>query len=176
MHTFSYFAISDFLEKTLKDANIHTLRIDGSTPTPTRQIYVDKFNRQHKWQVFLISSKAASLGINLVAANRVILFDLDWNPCHDEQAVARAYRFGQQKEVFVYRMQTFGTIEEHIFRLNVHKHGISSRVVDDKTLMPQKQDLKKKYYLKPVPSPALPLPEGMYSHLTDPVLRATAGM
>lgn len=65
---------------------------------------------------------------NLSIAKNVGLYHDTHVSCvfsHDEQAVARAYRFGQEKEVFVYRLQTFSTIEQHIFRINVHKSGIS---------------------------------------------------
>lgn len=63
-------------------------------------------------KVLLISLKAGNVGINLVGANRVILFDSSWNPTMDDQALHRCYRYGQTKPVYVYRLLTEGTMEE----------------------------------------------------------------
>jgi SNF2 family DNA or RNA helicase len=70
------------------------------------------------------------LGLNITSAIRVILFDLAWNPVHDQQAVGRAYRLGQKKHVFVYRLGTFGTYEDIFFNENVFKLNLSKRVID----------------------------------------------
>ncbi|KAI8577869.1 hypothetical protein K450DRAFT_249653 [Umbelopsis ramanniana AG] len=164
----------NYISRLMKRENIDNLRIDGSTPVILRQEIIDKFNKGKRWHVILVSSKAASIGINLVSANRVILYDLDWNPCHNEQAVARAYRFGQKKDVFVYRLQTYDTIEQSIFRINEHKTGISSRVVDDKTLKPQKLVVMKAFYKLPAPSPIEPLMASAYTVIEDPVLKVVA--
>jgi DNA repair and recombination RAD54-like protein len=80
------------------------LRLDGTMTIPKRMKLVDKFNDPEGGQfVFLLSSKAGGCGINLVGANRLILFDPDWNPAADQQALARVWRDGQTKECFVYR-------------------------------------------------------------------------
>lgn len=76
------------------------------------------------FDVFLISTRAGGLGISLPAANRVILIDLCWNPCHDEEAVVRPYRFGQMKEVYIYRLLTAGMYEEYMFRRQKFKKGL----------------------------------------------------
>jgi len=70
--------------------------------------------------------------LNITSANRVILYDLAWNPVHDQQAVGRAYRLGQKKHVYVYRLGTWGTYESTFFTENVFKLNLSKRVIDKK--------------------------------------------
>jgi hypothetical protein len=69
--------------------------------------------------VFLLSSKAGGVGLNLIGGNVVILYDIDWNPANDQQAMARVWRDGQKKTVIIYRLLTTGTIEEKIFQRQV---------------------------------------------------------
>ena len=115
-----------------------------------RQKLVDRFNDPEGSEfVFLLSSKAGGCGINLIGANRLILFDpgpcptpplgslpftndpcVDWNPAADQQALARVWRDGQKKDCFVYRFIATGTIEEKIFQRQSHKQSLSSCVVD----------------------------------------------
>jgi DNA repair and recombination RAD54-like protein len=96
-----------------------------------RQKLVDKFNDPEGPEfVFLLSSKAGGCGLNLIGANRLVLFDPDWNPAADQQALARVWRDGQKKDCFVYRFMTTGTIEEKIFQRQSHKQSLSSCVVD----------------------------------------------
>eukprot|EP01034_Spumella_vulgaris_P028380 gene28380-35225_t len=105
------------------------LRIDGSTAD--RQALIDKFNApnsQHK--LFMVGTKAGNLGINLYTANRVVIFDSSWNPVHDLQAISRCYRYGQKKEVFVYRLVASGSMEEVIYLRQNIKQALAARVVD----------------------------------------------
>jgi len=123
--------------------NVDYLRIDGSTSATERGELINNFNEDPKLKsieenskLFLISSKAGGIGINLVAANRVILFDSNWNPAVDLQALYRCYRYGQTKPVYAYRFLTEGTMEEKVYSRQVNKTNLSARVVDH--LMPER--------------------------------------
>ncbi|KAF1963351.1 hypothetical protein CC80DRAFT_459987 [Byssothecium circinans] len=108
-----------------------SLRLDGTMNVSKRQKLVDKFNDPEGQEfVFLLSSKAGGCGLNLIGANRLVLFDPDWNPAADQQALARVWRDGQKKDCFVYRFITTGTIEEKVFQRQSHKQSLSSCVVD----------------------------------------------
>ena len=109
------------------------LRLDGTMNVSKRQKLVDRFNDPDNSEnptVFLLSSKAGGCGINLIGANRLVLFDPDWNPAADQQALARVWRDGQRKDCFVYRFIATGSIEEKIFQRQSHKQSLSSCVVD----------------------------------------------
>lgn len=106
-------------------------RLDGKTDMSKRLGLVKDFNKGAA-DVFLISTKAGGLGLNIAGANRVILCDFDFNPSHEEQAVGRAYRIGQKKEVFVYHLVTGGTYEEKLHHVTIFKRQLARRVVDDK--------------------------------------------
>lgn len=87
-------------------------RIDGSTSQAERSSQIKDFNTDPEFKLFLLSTRAGGQGINLVAADTVILFDSDWNPQQDLQAMDRAHRIGQKRPVIVYRFATRNTVEE----------------------------------------------------------------
>ncbi|XP_061371328.1 protein CHROMATIN REMODELING 20 isoform X2 [Gastrolobium bilobum] len=107
-------------------------RLDGRTESSERQKLVERFNESSNRRVkcTLISTRAGSLGINLHAANRVVIVDGSWNPTYDLQAIYRAWRYGQTKPVFAYRLLAHGTMEEKIYKRQVTKEGLAARVVD----------------------------------------------
>ena len=127
----NYTQTLDIFEKLCRSRKYGCFRLDGSMNVNKRQKLVDKFNDPAAPEfVFLLSSKAGGCGLNLIGANRLVLFDPDWNPAADQQALARVWRDGQTKDCFVYRFIATGSIEEKIFQRQSHKQSLSTCVVD----------------------------------------------
>ncbi|MBA0805452.1 hypothetical protein Gohar_004968 [Gossypium harknessii] len=122
----------DILEKFLIRKGFCFSRLDGSTPTNMRQSLVDEFNSSPSKQVFLISTRAGGLGLNLVSANRVVIFDPNWNPAQDLQAQDRSFRFGQRRHVVVFRLLAAGSLEELVYSRQVYKQQLSNIAVSGK--------------------------------------------
>ena len=115
--------------KMMKDAGFEYLYLDGQTPLEERQNLVDSFQAGDS-QFFLISLKAGGLGLNLTAANYVILMDPWWNPSIEDQATDRAHRIGQERNVTVIRLVSANTIEEKILKLHDQKQDLSDKVLE----------------------------------------------
>ncbi|KOO22805.1 DNA excision repair protein ercc-6 [Chrysochromulina tobinii] len=106
-------------------------RLDGSTPVGVRLQLIDEFNSDDSIFLFLLTTRAGGLGINLTGANRVLLVDPDWNPANDMQARERAHRMGQKRAVTIYRLVTSGTLEEKVYQRQIFKQFLSSNVLTD---------------------------------------------
>ncbi|KAH0617560.1 hypothetical protein JD844_015948 [Phrynosoma platyrhinos] len=135
----NYTQTLNILQEVCKRYGYSYTRLDGSTPVSQRQQIVDGFNNKIiSAFIFLLSSKAGGVGLNLVGASHLILYDIDWNPATDIQAMARVWRDGQKHTVHIYRLLTTGlehsddkcTIEEKIYQRQISKQGLSGAVVD----------------------------------------------
>jgi SNF2 family DNA or RNA helicase len=122
----------DLLESLCSACGFSYLRMDGTTPVRSRQSLVDAFNSGvDQWFVFLLTTRVGGVGINLIGADRVLIYDPDWNPTTDIQARERAWRLGQKKHVTIYRLLIAGTIEEKIYHRQIFKTALSQRVLSD---------------------------------------------
>lgn len=122
--------LMDILEVYLQLHDFKYLRLDGSTKTEERGTLLKKFNAENSpYFMFLLSTRAGGLGLNLQSADTVVIFDSDWNPQMDQQAEDRAHRIGQKKEVRVFVLVSVGSIEEVILERAKQKMGIDAKVI-----------------------------------------------
>merc|ERR1719350_1114609 len=120
----------DLLEDFLDGVNLRYERIDGGITGSMRQEAIDRFNAPGAEQfVFLLSTRAGGLGINLATADTVIIYDSDWNPHNDIQAFSRAHRLGQKNKVMIYRFVTRNTVEERVTQVAKKKMMLTHLVV-----------------------------------------------
>ncbi|AMB98836.1 hypothetical protein AWM75_01980 [Aerococcus urinaehominis] len=121
---FSQFtAMLEIIAQYLDQEEIAYMTLTGQTKKTQRQADIDAFNQGHG-DVYLISLKAGGAGINLTGADTVFMYDLWWNPAVEEQAIGRAHRIGQTKEVSVYRFISEGTIEQRMSELQEEKRQL----------------------------------------------------
>lgn len=122
----------NYLENIFKRQRVVYQRLDGQTPMSERQSSIRKFNTDPNSEVYLISTRAGGLGLNIYGANRVVIFDFKYTPAEEQQAIGRAYRLGQTKPVYVYWLTIGGTFEDTIHNNAIFKAQLASRVVDKK--------------------------------------------
>ena len=120
----------NILEDYLNEKNYPFERLDGSVNLTNRQAAIDRFsNKENDNFVFLLSTRAGGLGLNLTAANTAVIFDSDWNPQNDLQAQARCHRIGQTENVKIYRLVTKNTYEEYMLSVASKKLGLEMVVL-----------------------------------------------
>ena len=128
----NYTATLDLMQNLLGASDLPFKRLDGSVPAAKRLAMVEDFNRSTPTScfAFLLSAKAGGVGINLIGGNRLILFDVDWNPATDDQAMARIHREGQKKPCYIYRFLIKGGLEERIWQRQVVKRGLADSIME----------------------------------------------
>ncbi|XP_073908665.1 DNA excision repair protein ERCC-6-like 2 isoform X4 [Castor canadensis] len=119
----------DVLQQYCMASGLDFRRLDGSTKSEERLRIVKEFNSTHDVNICLVSTMAGGLGLNFVGANVVILFDPTWNPANDLQAIDRAYRIGQCRDVKVFRLISLGTVEEIMYLRQLYKQQLHCVVV-----------------------------------------------
>ncbi|SPQ96198.1 DNA repair and recombination protein RAD54B [Plasmodiophora brassicae] len=141
----------EVIERMCAAKGIKSFRLDGQTSAQARQPLVTQFNDASRPEtVFLLSAKAGGCGLNLIGACRLVLFDNDWNPATDEQAMARIWRDGQRFPCVIYRLLTVGGIDEKIFQRQLTKQELAL-VIDNKDQNVQRMsrdDLKQLFSLR----------------------------
>ena len=121
----------DILECLLNSLGMKFFRLDGSTDIKERQDMIDEFNEDESISVFLLSTRAGGMGINLTAADTVIIHDLDFNPTVDLQAEDRCHRIGQTRPVTVYKLVTEGSVDEKIYEMQERKKLMIGDVLNE---------------------------------------------
>jgi DNA repair and recombination protein RAD54B len=127
----NYTSTLNLIEQLANNSNLGSLRLDGSVPAKKRQALVDQFNQSppDKSFLFLLSARAGGVGLNLIGASRLVLFDVDWNPATDDQAIARIHRQGQKRHCKIYRFLMKGGLEERIWQRQVVKRALADSIM-----------------------------------------------
>ena len=141
----------DILEDYLIFRRYKYCRIDGNTDGETREDMIDSYNAPGSEKfVFLLSTRAGGLGINLTTADTVVIYDSDWNPQMDLQAMDRAHRIGQTKEVSVFRFCTDGSVEEKVIEKAYKKLALDALVIQQGRLQENQKNVNKEELLSMV--------------------------
>lgn len=123
----------DLLSCLMDTLGLSYRRMEGSTPVSERQALMDEFNTDTSIQVFLLSTKACGLGINLTSADVCIMHDLDFNPFNDLQAEDRCHRIGQKRPVSVYKLVAKATVDEDIYQMQERKFNMNAAIMESQT-------------------------------------------
>lgn len=137
--------VLDILEIFLNIHGYTYLRLDGATRVEKRQMLMERFNRDNKIFLFILSTRSGGIGINLTGADTVIFYDSDWNPAMDAQAQDRCHRIGQTREVHIYRLISEHTVEENILKKSNQKKYLDDLVITGGSFTPdffKKLDLR----------------------------------
>ena len=121
--------VLDILEKFFNYQGYRYLRLDGATRVEQRQALTERFNRDPRISAFILSTRSGGLGINLVGADTVVFYDLDWNAAIEAQCMDRAHRIGQTRDVHIYRFVSEHTIEENMLRKANQKRLLDNVVI-----------------------------------------------
>jgi len=119
----------DILEIFLNLRGYTYLRLDGTTKVERRQMLMERFNKDPRIFLFILSTRSGGIGVNLTGADTVIFYDSDWNPAMDAQAQDRCHRIGQTREVHIYRLISEHTIEENILKKSNQKRQLDEMVI-----------------------------------------------
>eukprot|EP00522_Entomoneis_paludosa_P011126 CAMPEP_0172442048 /NCGR_PEP_ID=MMETSP1065-20121228/2519_1 /TAXON_ID=265537 /ORGANISM="Amphiprora paludosa, Strain CCMP125" /LENGTH=1289 /DNA_ID=CAMNT_0013191709 /DNA_START=35 /DNA_END=3904 /DNA_ORIENTATION=+ len=125
----AYTTTLDLIQSFVETNGYSFLRMDGSTSPKNRKEIADRFRDNSDIFIFLLSTKAMGLGLNLTSASWVIIFDVEWNPSYDAQAQDRSYRIGQTKDVKVFRLVCRGSIEELRYLRQLYKNQLKSETI-----------------------------------------------
>ncbi|OQV25233.1 Helicase ssl-1 [Hypsibius exemplaris] len=122
--------VLDVLEVFLTYHGYNYLRLDGSTGIELRQTLMDRFNRDPRYFVFILSTRSGGVGVNLTGADTVVFYDSDWNPTMDAQAQDRCHRIGQTRDVNIYRLISEYTVEENILEKATQKRILGHLAIE----------------------------------------------
>ncbi|XP_028136056.1 SWI/SNF-related matrix-associated actin-dependent regulator of chromatin subfamily A containing DEAD/H box 1 homolog [Diabrotica virgifera virgifera] len=128
-----YVIMLNIVQEYLRIRNYKYMRLDGSTAVSIRQDLINEFTDDPSYFIFLLSTRAGGLGINLTSADTVIIHDIDFNPYNDKQAEDRCHRMGQSRPVTVYRLISQGTIEEGMLEMNKEKLKLEREITADES-------------------------------------------
>jgi len=121
----------EIIQSWMQDCEYTFLRIDGKTPVKKRLKLIEEFNGDTSLFSMILTTRVGGVGLNIIGADRVLIFDPDWNPMTDVQARERTWRIGQKRDVTIYRLVLTGTVEEKIYQRQVYKHFLSQKILND---------------------------------------------